>query len=472
MARGSQTMSASPRTKNNLFPQKKLSARAIAYSVLLAVETKAAYASELLHLLMGSDIEAREAALATELVMGTLRWQRSLDFLIARYARRAISALDAEVLIALRMGIYQLRHLTRIPASAAVNESVELVRRARKKSAVPLVNAALRRAAAEKNEPLTSFLPAGIDATDALAIEHSHPTWIVERWLRKFGERKTIELLVWNNHAPKQACAILNPARRDEAIRSLEEAGLHVEAGRLLKDAIVASRGNIAKTAALRNGWIAIQDEASQAIPLLLDVQGGESVLDLCAAPGGKTIALAQRAGAGGRVIAADIYEARLRATGERLHDTSTNNVFLVVLDGTSDLPFGRRFDRILVDAPCSGTGTLARNPEIRWRLRAEDLAELHVCQVKLLASALACLAPNGKLLYSTCSMEAEENESVIQEALAKSPDSCIEPVKIPQSKLAEGVRAENLTDSEGAFRTFPPAQSTDGFFAAAIRLR
>ncbi|HLW81022.1 MAG TPA: 16S rRNA (cytosine(967)-C(5))-methyltransferase RsmB [Candidatus Acidoferrales bacterium] len=465
-------MSASPHSKNNSIPQAKPSARAIAYSVLLAVETRAAYASELLHSRMSSDIAARDAALATELVMGTLRWQRALDFFIARYTGRTISALDAEVLIALRMGIYQLRHLTRIPARAAVNESVELVRRARKKSAVPLANAALRRAAAEKSEPLTSFLPAGMDATEALAIEHSHPTWMVERWLRKFGEPKTIELLEWNNHAPKQACAILNPARREETIRSLEEAGLHVEAGRLLKDAIVVSRGNVAKTAALRNGWIAIQDEASQAIPLLLDAQGGESVLDLCAAPGGKTIALAQRAGARGHVVACDIYEARLRVMRERLHATGTNNVSLVILDGTSDLPFGRRFDRILVDAPCSGTGTLARNPEIRWRLRAEDLAELRVCQVKLLASALAHLAPNGKLLYSTCSMEAEENESVIQEALAKSPDFRIEPVKVPQSILVEGVRAENLTDGEGAFRTFPPAQHSDGFFAAAIRRR
>ena len=465
-------MNASPRTNKNPLPQAKVSARAIAYSILLAVESKAAYASELLHLRMGSEIEAREAALATELVMGTLRWQRALDFFIARYTGRAISVLDAEVLIALRMGIYQLRHLTRIPASAAVNESVELVGRTRKKSAIPLANAVLRRAAAEKNEPLTSFLPAGMDATEALAIEHSHPTWMVQRWLRKFGEQKTIELLEWNNHAPKQACAILNPARREEAIRSLEEAGLHVEAGRLVEDALVVSRGNVAKTAALRNGWIAIQDEASQAIPLLLDVQSGESVLDLCAAPGGKTIALAQRAGAGGRVVASDIYEARLRVMRERLHAMGANNVFLVALDGTFDLPFGRRFDRILVDAPCSGTGTLARNPEIRWRLRAEDLAGLHVCQAKLLASALAHLAPDGKLLYSTCSMETEENESVIQEALAKSRDFCIEPVKVPQSILAEGVRAENLTDGEGAFCTFPPAQHTDGFFAAAIRLR
>jgi 16S rRNA (cytosine967-C5)-methyltransferase len=465
-------MSASPRTKKNSVPQTKVSARAIAYSVLLAVETKAAYASELLHLRMGSDIEAREAALATELVMGTLRWQRALDFLIARYTGREISALDAEVLIALRIGIYQLRRLTRIPASAAVNESVELMRRARKKSAAPLVNAALRRAAAEKEQPMANFLPVGMGATEALAIEHSHPTWMVERWLRKFGEQKTIELLEWNNHAPKQACAMLNPARREETIRSLKEAGLHVEAGRLLEDAIVVSRGNITKTAALQKGWIAIQDEASQAIPLLLDVQGGESVLDLCAAPGGKTIALAQRAGTSGRVVACDIYEARLRAMRERLQGAGINNASLVLLDGASDLPFGRRFDRILVDAPCSGTGTLARNPEIRWRLRAEDLAELHVCQVKLLASALARLAPNGKLLYSTCSMEAEENESVIEEALSKSPDFRIEPVNVPQSILAEDVRAENLTDGEGAFRTFPPAQHTDGFFAAAIRRR
>ncbi|MGB6483714.1 MAG: 16S rRNA (cytosine(967)-C(5))-methyltransferase RsmB [Candidatus Acidiferrales bacterium] len=461
-------MTASPR-KQASRPASRPSARALAYSILLSVETEAAYASELLRSRLDASIDAREAALATELVMGTLRWQRLLDFFVERYTGRKTTAFDREVLVVLRLGIYQLRYLTRMPARAAVSESVELVKRARKKSAAPLVNVALRRAAAEREQPAAQFVPTENGATEALAISHSHPTWLVERWLHKFGEKQTIALLEANNQTPERGCVFLSSERREDAIRSLNEAGSSFEPGRLLRDAIVVRRGNVAESRAFRDGWIGMQDEASQMIPLLAGAKQGDSVLDLCAAPGGKTMALASLVGEQGHVVAADFHEARLRAMRERLAMAGAANVSLVALDGTTRLPFTSPFDRILVDAPCSGTGTLARNPEIRWRLSAEDLADLHRRQVALVQSALEHLSSTGDLLYSTCSLEPQENESVVSEVLAGNPGFRREALKISQGILADGVSAGGLVDKDGAFRTFPPMHHTDGFFAALI---
>lgn len=444
------------------------SARDLAHSILLAVENRAAYASELLHTRLEASVDSREAALATELVMGTLRWQRLLDFLVERYSHRKVSKLDREVLIALRLGIYQLRYLKRMPARAAVNESVELVRTACKKSAISLTNAVLRRAAGESERPVREFLSA--ETAEALGIVHSHPTWLVERWLRKFGERGTIALLEHDNQPPENACVVLSPEHQKDALESLRSEGCPVKPGRLLRDSILVPGRNIAKTDAFRKGWIGIQDEASQMVPLLVGVKAGDSVLDLCAAPGGKTMRLRNLAGERGRVISSDLRESRLRAMRDRLNKANLANPSLVALDGTAPLPFTGNFDRILVDAPCSGTGTLARNPEIRWRLKAEDLRELHRCQLALLRSALEHLSPGGALLYSTCSLESEENESVIEEALRLRTDVRQEPVKIPQHALAATASAEQLNGDDGSFRTFPPLYHTDGFFAALLK--
>jgi 16S rRNA (cytosine967-C5)-methyltransferase len=445
----------------------------LACSILLSVETEAAYASELLHSRLDGSVDAREAALTTELVMGTLRWQRLLDFFVERYTGRKTAELDREVLVALRLGVYQLRFLTRMPEHAAVSESVELTRRARKTSAAGLVNAALRRAAAEREKPASEFLPAGTEHAEVLAITQSHPMWLVERWLRAFGEERTIALLEANNRTPEHACSFLDAARREEVIRSLDEAGIAYEPGRLLRDAIVVRRGNVAATRAFRNGWMGIQDEASQLIPLLLGVKRGDSVLDMCAAPGGKTIALASLAGEHGCVVACDLYEARLRAMRERTAIGRLKNMLFVALDGTSALPFAKTFDCILVDAPCSGTGTLVRNPEIRCRLSEADLADLQRRQVALVRSAVQSLSERGALLYSTCSLEPEENESVIHEIVRADPRRLrSERVKIPQGVLAAGVNEKDLIGEDGALRTFPPASHTDGFFAALIRRR
>ncbi|MHB8412180.1 MAG: 16S rRNA (cytosine(967)-C(5))-methyltransferase RsmB [Candidatus Acidiferrales bacterium] len=459
-------------------------ARIIAYDTLLRVETEAAYASEILHARlnikidatipkkMAAKITARDAALATEIVMGALRWQRLLDFFIERYTKKKTTAIDAEVLVALRIGIYQLRFLSRIPPRAAVGESVELVKRARKTSAASFANAVLRRAASESRQAAENFFPRDLNPADALARAHSHPTWLVERWLERLGPPETIALLDANNKPPNRACVVLDSENRNDVILSLTDAGVESGPGRLLRDAIIIRSGDISKAKAFVEGRIAFQDEASQMIPLLLRVNRGDSVLDVCAAPGGKTMALARAAGPGALVVAADRHENRLHSMRERLAHPEMSNIKIVALDATASLPFSGEFDRILVDAPCSGTGTLARNPEIRWKLKPGDLAELHQRQILLLSSALERLAPEGLLVYSTCSLEPEENEHVISEILKTHPEFQTNAVKIPPSILAAGVRTETLVGSDGAFRTFPPVHQSDGFFAAVLLRR
>lgn len=474
-------------------------ARAIAFDILCRVESEGAYASDLLHAELGGEprhgrskpVKPEDASLATEISLGVLRWRRLLDFLLAPQLKKPLDRLDIAVAVALRMGLYQLRFLQRIPARAAVNESVELVKRARKASAAPLVNAVLRRSVGSIAAPepagsveaafkpvfppdlstdprLASLSPAG-----RIAVAHSHPTWLVERWLAQFGEERTLALLGANNRPARLACALTDPALRKEIAADLEKSGLRVEPGALLKDAFSVSGGSVVGTQSFRQGLISVQDEASQAIPLLLDARPGNRVLDLCAAPGGKTAPLARAVGITGLVIAADRHAHRLhamRAQFERLH---LDRIRIVGLDAERPpLPLAPKFDRILVDAPCSGTGTLARHPEIRWRLGPNQLSEFHRLQVAILLSAMEVLAPGGRLVYSTCSLEPEENESVVAAALSRSKLRLVPATEAASAlapRLAAGLDAASLFDSSGFFRTLPGALPTDGFFAAIL---
>lgn len=453
-------------------------ARAIAFETLRRVEEQGAYASDVLHTELGEDakppVKPEDAALATEIALGVLRWRALLDFLLERQLKKPVARLDLPVALALRMGLYQLRFLERIPPRAAVNEAVELVKRARKSSAASLVNAVLRRLAeGPAREDVEKRLPAGLTQAEQLAIIYSHPGWLVEHWLARWGETQTIALLKANNEASHLSCAVYDPARVAEIKSALKKSGIRAEPGRLLKLALNVSGGSPTRTAAFQKGWISIQDEASQAIPLLLGARAGDHVLDLCAAPGGKTAALSRAAGEAGFVVAADRHAHRLRAMTAQIKRLHLKNVALVELDAEKPLPFGVKFDRILVDAPCSGTGTLARHPEIRWRLRPERLGELQRLQIAILRMAAAQLAPGGLLVYSTCSLEAEENEDVVEAVLRDTPSLRRAPADEPASalapQLADGTAPAALFDNLGQFRTLPGAQSTDGFFAAGI---
>ena len=373
-------------------------ARVAAFRILRAVD-QGGWASDLLR---DTSLETRDAALASEIVFGVLRRRLQLDWIISQAARRPIDRLDPEVAIALRMGVYQLHHLDRVPRHAVVNESVNLVKQARKRSATAFVNAVLRNV----GEPPREWPD---DAT-----ELSMPAWLLSRWQRAYGTEA----------AARIARSFLLPPDKFVRIVGDPPPGVTLEP---------TAVGGCFRVTGGSTGGLRLQDIGSQAIVPLLDLRPGLTLLDLCAAPGGKT---AQALEHGVRVVASDLHPSRLR----ELRDLPCD---LVVLDATRPLPFRRRFDRILVDAPCSGTGTLGRNPEIRWRIQEKDLIDLHVKQVAMLRSALEMLAPGGLLVYSTCSLEAEENEDVISEAA--------------------GGRAARL------WRRLPGSDSGDGFFAAVI---
>jgi 16S rRNA (cytosine967-C5)-methyltransferase len=448
-------------------------ARRVAFDILRRVEAEGAYASDLLHAELTSKIKRPDAALATELTLGVLRWRRLLDFLLERHLKKPVADLDLEVALALRIGLYQLRFLERIPTRAAVNESVELAKQGHKSSASSLVNAVLRRVLEEAREPVEGYLAADSPKAQRYGIIHSHPDWMVERWLKHYGEARTLALLEANNRPANLAVAVHLRERGEEILNDLGAAGLQTQPGKLLRSATLVSGGSPARSQVFQKGWISVQDEASQVIPILLTVKSGQSVLDVCAAPGGKTVPLARAAGPSGFVVATDRHTHRLRALRANLERCGLRNVPLVELDAEKPLPFNSKFDGVLVDAPCSGTGTLARHPEIRWRLRPEAFREFHRRQVRLLRSALPLLAPGGRLVYATCSLEPEENEEVVADSLRGMPHMVIvaatETAVALEPHLAAGIAPKNLFDSNGFFRSFPPIHTTDGFFAAVI---
>jgi len=378
-------------------------AREIAFRILLLVE-RGGYAADLLAA-RTARLQARDAALAEQIVLGCLRWQAQLDWLVKQFGGREPSRLDTEVRIALRMGIYQLRYLDRIPAHAAVSESVELVKRAGKRSAAGLVNAVLRKV----NREAVTF--------PDRAIELSHPAWLLERWERHYG--------------PETAALIVQANLRTPETYVRLPAGCAAPEGARLQPTEVAGCYRLVEG---RAGRLRIQDIGSQAVVELLELAPGMSVLDVCAAPGNKT---AQMLESGARVFACDLRWSRLRRMKQL-------GCFLVVADAAVALPFGVRFERILVDAPCSGTGTLARNPEIKWRLTPAKLEELQQLQVRILRNALGLLAPGGLLVYATCSLEPEENEQVVEKVLGLPPNRVL--------------------------RRLPGIHPGDGFFAAVIR--
>ncbi len=455
-------------------------ARKIAYEVLARVASEGAYASDLLHASLSGEVKNEDAALATEISLGVLRWQRLLDFLLDRHMKKTVARLDVPVAIALRMGIYQLRFLQRVPAHAAVHESVELVKAAKKTSASTLVNAVLRRASNEARIPAEQLLATAdhkISDADRISILHSHPAWLVERWLSRFGQAAALGILEADNRPPRLSCVLTDPANRDKIFAELERDGLKIEPGTLLRNSFSVSGSSIVRTSAFRRGELSVQDEASQAVAHLLGVQPGDRVLDLCAAPGGKTAILARAAMPNGTVTATDIHAHRLRATRDQLSRIGAKNVTLVELDATKPLGFADRFDRILVDAPCSGTGTLARHPEIRWRLTAQEFPEYQELQRSLLKSALERLAPGGRLVYSTCSIEPEEDDEVVAGVLRGTKNefqrvATTQFAPALESQLAAAIDAATLFDAGSQFRILPGQYGTDGFFAAAIERR
>jgi 16S rRNA (cytosine967-C5)-methyltransferase len=432
-------------------------ARLVAFNILLRVEREAAYADELLHSGLLDELSPVDRNLATEIVMGVLRWRSVLDESIARLSFTPFRKLDLEVLTALRTGIYQKQFLSKVPAHAAVNETVELVKQAKKVSAAGLVNAVMRKAKSTF-DPYESKLT----GVDYLSSALAHPRWLAERWMKEFGYGKASLICEYDQRVP--ATVLRLSGAEDETL--LAQQGIQLASGALIKNARVVVSGDITATELFRSGKVAIQDEGSQLVAAL--VGSGSRILDCCAAPGGKTAALATRLPAA-EIVAAELHPHRARLL-RRL--APQQNVQVLTADALA-LPFGPDFDRVLADVPCSGTGTLARNPEIKWKLKLEDLHDLQTRQIAILRAALQHVAPGGRLVYSTCSLEPEENERVIEACLQGVSDFHIIPARQELARLQEsGELVWKSIDQllSGDFlRTLPGVHLCDGFFAAVL---
>lgn len=431
-------------------------ARVAAFEILMRVETTDAYASELLHSARFTKLSVADHGLLTELVMGVLRWRGALDEEIAEHVRQRLAKFDLEVLSALRLGTYQLLFLDRIPAHAAINDSVALVKKARKTSAAGMVNAVLRKLAAVAEGATQSRHFAGVS---------SHPRWLVERWEKNYGAEIALKICVYDQTQPYTVLRLPGAnARKAAPDKAFELPGIELSPGHLLTRAAAVATGDLSRTPDFRAGQLAIQDEASQLVALL--VGKGKKILDCCAAPGGKTRILAEQ-NSGAAIIAMELHPRRANLLKKLVNEP---NVRIVAADARS-MPFGSEFDRILVDAPCSGTGTLARNPEIKWRLKPEDLLRLQAYQVELLQAAMRQVASGGQIVYSTCSLEPEENEQVVEKVLVCNAGFRVLNARERLLVLQQsGELAWKDIDSllSGPYlRTVPGLHPCDGFFAA-----
>jgi 16S rRNA (cytosine967-C5)-methyltransferase len=413
--------------------------------------------------------DERDRALATDLVTGTLRWQRELDFLIEHFARRPIAKLDFEVLQILRLGAYQLLHLDRVPAAAAVNDAVAMTRRARKTSAAGLVNAVLRALSRNSHKLPLPKRPPGGEPLPYLEVSLSHPAWLADRWLKRYGF-EAAEAWEQFNNVPAPLTIRINRLKIDgEALtRALAEHGVVVEAARYAPDALVVRSGNPLRTPIAGTGQFVLQDEASQLVALLGAPEPGMKVLDTCASPGGKTTAMAAMTGDRAHIVATDVRDARVQLLRDTVDLSGARNIRVLQADLEAPLPFAPVFDVVFVDAPCSGLGTVRRDPDIRWRRAETDLKPLASAQLTMIRNAAEAVRAGGRLVYATCSSEPEENDQVVADFLSDAAG--FEQLNLRSHKPAYFDALEPVLDESGTLRTSPHEHGLEAFYGTVLR--
>ena len=434
-------------------------ARYEALHILVRVERDRAFADIALeHALERARLDPRDAALCTEIVFGTLRWRRHLDWRLTPHLNRPLAKLDPWVRALLRLTAYQLIFLDRVPRWAAVDEAVSV---ARLKSRVPgpaeFVNAVLRSLTRAPRPPRTPALP-----VEAAAVRWSFPDWMAARWIDRYGMEEAERLMAALDERPPVTIRAntLRITREDLATRLRDEELAETDPTALAPEGLTVRRGAVGRWAAFTAGWCTIQDEASMLVARLLDPQPGELVADTCAAPGTKTTHLAQLMANRGRIVAMDPNAARLRLLtqaasrlGVEIVETHAGGV------ATVSGRWKGRCDRVLVDAPCSNLGVLRRNPDVKWNREEADLGRLAEKQRGILSAAALLARPGGRLVYATCSLEPDENDLIVQAFLDGHPGWRVDPpADFPVAP-----------DGTGFIRCLPQIHGTDGF--TAVRL-
>jgi len=445
-----------------------LSARLAATNVLLSVERGRSTLAAAIERARPQVEDARDTALLMELASGVTRWRAELDARLVPHLRHSLDTLAPEVRAILRLAAYQLHHLDRVPDHAIVNESVELTRTLGQPRAAGFVNAVLRNLIRARNgkNPLPKRPVDGAYANAAveyLSITLSHPRWLVERWLTRFGFDACERWCQFNNTAPD---VTLRPIGTTAAalVARLEAEGLEASLGRYVTGAVRIGAGVFGKLPPDVRDDVLIQDEGSQLVACAAGATAGERVLDVCAAPGGKTLILASGVGASGLIVAADRRAPRVKLLRETLK-SRPGLVFVLAVDAIKGLPFSDTFDRVLLDAPCSGLGTIRRDPDIKWNRAEADLSRFAQAQTAMIANAARTVRPGGSLIYSTCSSEPEENEAVVDAFLAANSDFSLAPLALG----GECGHATGVLDPLGRMRTWPFEHGLDAFFAARL---
>ncbi len=435
-------------------------ARYEALRILVRVEEDRAFADIVLeHALEQARLEPRDAGLCTELVYGTLRWRRHLDWRLGPYLNRPLDKLDPWVRSLLRLTAYQIFFLDRVPRWAAVDEAVSLAKIKSTRPGPPeFVNAVLRALTRTTGAPPLPALP-----NEAIAVRCSFPDWIAARWIARYGPAEAEALMLASNERPPTTIRVntLRITRDALAARLRDEELAETRPTALAPEGLVVERGAVSRWTAFTEGWCTIQDEASMLVARLLDPQPGEVVADTCAAPGTKATHMAELMRNRGRIVAMDPQAARLKLVGR-----ATSRLGINIIEphlGSAAAQVGRwrgKCDRVLVDAPCSNLGVLRRNPDVKWRRTEEDLRRLQDKQKTILAAAAAMVKPGGRLVYATCSLEPDENEAVVTSLPGYGTHWQVDP--------PEGFPV--ALDAVGYLRLLPHVHGTDGF--TAIRLR
>ena len=435
-------------------------ARRCAYDVVRRVFEQGAYADRAFRARAADyGLGVRDRAFAMRLAYGTIQRKATLDHLIEQLTERSTRRLDPPLLVALRLGLYQIVYLAGVEDHAAVNESVELAR-ARRRGGHRLVNAVLRRATREAPALAASLT----DRTPAdAALRHSYPPWISELWWQMLGDREAIALMECNNEAPESAVRA-NTLRTSamDLVAALTSEGIRARADALIEEAVVFEQPyDVHGSALFERGQLMPQSRASMLVARALDPQPGERVLDLCAAPGAKTTHLAALMGDRGSLIAVDLNRQRVRAIAANCERLGVSCVEAREGDARESA-FGGGFDRVLVDPPCSDLGTLQSRPDVRWRKRKRHVAELGAIQRQILDAAAGAVSPGGRLVYSTCTISAAENEQQIGDFLARHEDFSALDLSAAYPQAAQ--------PGSGFLQTLPHRHGTDGFFVASLK--
>lgn len=434
--------------------------RGLAIKILNRIDRTDAYLERMLDNEMKStEMSGPDKALLYEIVHGVVRWQGRLDWILNGFYKGTFSKAIPNLKNALRVALYQILFLDRVPDYAAVNEVVEFVKKLQGQKPADLVNAVLRNIIRSKNA--IRYPDPEEDIVGYLAAYYSHPSWMVKRYLARFGRENTEKLLAANNEKPYLTLRInALKTKPDEFKALLESVNLKYHQGNYLPEFFkLHNLTNITAWEYYTKGYFNIQDESAGLACRLLDVQEGQRVLDMCAAPGGKTAYIAALMHSRGEVVAIDRFESRLRLLQKNMTRLGVDCVRVVVADALDykSLPF----DRVLVDAPCTGTGTLSKKPDIKWKKDIFDIHNLNISQLKLLSKAATLVKSGGIVVYSTCSVEPEENFEIVKKFLKDNPNFRFESAK--------GMFPEELIDENGCIQTLPHIHKTDGAFAARL---